>query len=65
MTDLDRLHALTKACVQAAHDVEDTGTEAMLLENAHRLLNRANPELAGLSTEDEFNRRQMYRAFDH
>jgi hypothetical protein len=27
---------------------------------------RANPKLAGLATEDqEFNRRQMYRAFEH
>jgi hypothetical protein len=64
MTDLDRLHTLARACVEAAHDVEDTA--AMLLESAHRLLSRANPELGGLSDGDqEFNRRQMYRAFEH
>ena len=66
MTDLDRLHTLARACVQAAREVKDTDTAAMLLESAHRFLNRANPDLAGLMPEDqEFNRRQMYRTFEH
>ena len=43
MTDLDRLHTLARASVQAAHEVEDTDTAAMLLESAHPFLNRAIP----------------------
>ena len=53
MSDNDRLRTLAQACVQAAHDVEDTDTAAMLLESAHRFLSRTNPELAGLSTGDQ------------
>jgi hypothetical protein len=64
MTDLDRLHTLARACVQAAHEVDDTDTAAMLLESAHRFLNRA--DLTRLMPEEkEFNRGQMYRAFEH
>jgi hypothetical protein len=40
MTDLDRLHTLALACVRAAREVEDTPTAVMLLESAHRFLNR-------------------------
>jgi hypothetical protein len=66
MTDLDRLHTLARACVQAAHEVEDTDTAAMLLESAHRFLNRAHPDLARLMPEDqEFNRGEMCLAFEH
>jgi hypothetical protein len=63
MTDLDRLRTLARASVQAAHEADDTATAAMLLDSAHRFLNRANPEL-GLKA-DEFNRGQMYRRFSH
>ena len=63
MTDLDRLHTLARACVQAAHEVEDTDTAAMLLESAQRFLNRTDP---GLTLKvDEFNREQIYRTFEH
>jgi hypothetical protein len=61
MSDLDRLHALAGACVQAAHEVEDTSTAAMLLESAHRFLNRTNPD----ADDQEFHREQMYRMFEH
>jgi hypothetical protein len=38
----------------------------MLLESAHRFLNRAHPELTQLMSEDqEFNRGQIYCAFEH
>jgi hypothetical protein len=61
MTDLDRLDALARACVQAAHEVAGTDTAGML-ESAHRFLSRADPEVARLMPEDQqFNRRQMYR----
>jgi hypothetical protein len=53
MSDNDRLRTLAQACVQAAHDVEDTDTAAMLLESADRFLKRANPELARLMPEDQ------------
>jgi hypothetical protein len=43
MADADRLQTLAQACVQAAHDVEDTDTAAMLLESARRFLERGNP----------------------
>ena len=66
MIDADRLQALAQACVQAAHDVEDTDTAAMLLESARRFLERGNPELAALRTDVRaFNRRQMYAGFEH
>jgi hypothetical protein len=55
VTDLDRLHTLARACVQAAHEAEDTETAVMLLESAHRFLNRTNPDFA----------QRMYRAFEH
>jgi hypothetical protein len=53
MSDLDRL---ARACVQAAHEVEDTGTAAMLLESAQRFLTRADPEFAFKADDQEFNR---------
>ena len=43
----------------------------MLLESAHRFLERADPELAKLNTDiqefniQEFNRRRLYGAFQH
>jgi len=40
MADADRLQALPQACVQAAYDVEDTDTAAMLLDSARRFLER-------------------------
>jgi hypothetical protein len=40
MTDLDRLITLARACVHAAHEVEDTETAAMLLDAAQRFLSR-------------------------
>jgi hypothetical protein len=66
MAYTDRLYDLAHACVQAAHEVDDTETAALLLESAHRFLERANPELAMLKKLDlaEFNRRQL-SAFQH
>jgi hypothetical protein len=58
MADADRLQTLAYACVQAAHDVEDTDTAAMLLESARRFLERSKPEVAALGTDVRaFNRR--------
>ena len=51
MADADRLQTLAYACVQAAHDVEDTDTAAMLLESACRFLERSKPEVAALGTD--------------
>jgi hypothetical protein len=65
MSDLDRLRTLARACVQAAHEVEDTGTAAMLLESAQCFLTRADPEFAFKADDQEFNRGQMYRMFEH
>ena len=66
MADADRLQALAQACVQAAHDVEDTDTAAMLLASARRFLEQANPELEAIGADIRaFNRRQMYAGFEH
>ncbi len=66
MSDPDRLRSVAQACVQAAHEVNDLDTAAMLLESAHRFLERADPELAKLNTDvQEFNRRRLYGAFQH
>jgi hypothetical protein len=65
MNDLDRLRTLARACVQAANEVEDTTTAAMLLESAQRFLNRADPQFALNGDDEEFNRGQMYRMFEH
>jgi hypothetical protein len=66
MADADRLHTLAHACVQAALDVEDADTAAMLLESAHRFLEQASPELAVLRTDVQaFNREQIYAGFEH
>jgi hypothetical protein len=49
--------------VSKRRKVDDTDTAAMLLESAHRFLNRADP---GLEANDrEFNRRQIYRTLKH
>src|SRR6516165_8588763 len=58
MNDLDRLRTLARACVQAANEVEDTTTAAMLLESAQRFLNRADPQFALNGDDEEFNRGQ-------
>jgi hypothetical protein len=66
MADADRLQALAQACVQAALTVDDTDTAALLLESAHRFLERANPELAVLLADIRAsNRRQIYAGFEH
>jgi hypothetical protein len=62
MTDFDRLHTLARACVQAAHEVNDTETAAMLLENAQRFLSR-HPKLN--SDAQAFNRQQIYDVLKH
>jgi hypothetical protein len=62
MTDLDRLHALAQACVQAAHEAEDTQTAVMLLDSAHQFLDRIARSTAD---EQEFNREQIYRGLLH
>jgi hypothetical protein len=66
MADIERLRSLAQACVQAAHDIEHTDTAAMLLESAHRFLERASPDLAGQKADlREFNRRQIYAGLRH
>jgi hypothetical protein len=61
MTDFDRLHTLARACVQAAHEVNDTETAAMLLETAQRFVSR-HPKL---SDAQAFNRQQIYDVLKH
>jgi hypothetical protein len=61
IADADRLQTLAYARVQAAHDVEDTDTAAMLLESARRFLERSKPEVAALGTDV----RAFDRRFEH
>jgi hypothetical protein len=66
MADADRLQMLAHACVQAALNIEDADTAAMVLESAQRFLARANTELALIRSDvSAFNRRQMYAGFEH
>jgi hypothetical protein len=51
MTDFNRLLALAQACVQVAREVEDPETAVMLLETAHRLLDRIVPDIQAFNCE--------------
>jgi hypothetical protein len=59
MTDRDRLHTLAQACIEAAHEVEDTDTAAMLLDAAQRFLSRQ------LNYDAHALNRQIYDIFKH
>ncbi len=60
MTDRDRLHTLAQACIEAAHEAEDTDAAAMLLDAAQRFLSRQLDFDA-----QAFNRQQIYEMFKH
>jgi hypothetical protein len=62
MTDLDRLHSLARACVQAAQEVDDTDVAAMLLQTAQRFLSR---HLEPVCDAKAFNSQQIYGVLKH